>query len=113
MPKSKVELKVINPRGEAESDVKIPVSPRLKSLNGKKIGIIRYRIPVGEIFFPRLEKALQNRAPGTDWRIWEIPFAGGPGGREARLKEIADNSDGVVVSMAISGGSTTRITPDA
>jgi hypothetical protein len=113
MPKSRIELKVLNPRGEVQSGVKIPASPRLKDLNGKKIGIIGLRMPVGETFFPRLESALKNRVPGADWRVWDVPFTGGPEARIAKLKEIADNSDGVVISLAISGGSTTRITPDA
>ena len=106
MPKSSFKLKVLNPRGEAENDAIIPVSPRLKDLNGKKIGIVGLRMPVGETFFPRLESALKNKVPGADWRVWDIPFTGGPGARLARLKEIADNSDGVVISLAISGGST-------
>jgi hypothetical protein len=113
MVKHAVELKVLNPRGEAESDVIIPASPRLKTLNGKKIGVIALKMPVGEAFFPRLESALKERAPGADWRIWDVPFTGGPEARIAKLKEIADNSDGVVISLAISGGSTTRIAPDA
>lgn len=54
MPKSNFELKVFNPRGEAENNVIRPVSPRLKDLNGKKIGIIGLRMPVGETFFPVL-----------------------------------------------------------
>ena len=90
-----------------------PASPRLKDLNGKKIGVIGLRMPVGETFFHRLESALKDKAPGTDWRVWDVPFTGGPEARLARLKEIADNSDGVVISLAISGGSTTRIAPDA
>jgi hypothetical protein len=113
LAKSKVELRVFNPRGEAENDVIIPASPRLKDLKGKKIGIIGLRMPVGETFFPRLENALKNQAPGAEWRVWDIPFTGNPEARMAKLKEIADNSDAVVISLAISGGSTTRITPDA
>jgi hypothetical protein len=113
MPNNNIELKVLNPRGEAESNVIIPASPRLKELSGKKIGIISLKMPVGETFFPRLESALKNKAPGAAWRVWDVPFTGGPEARTAKLKEIADNSDGVVISLAISGGSTTRITPDA
>jgi hypothetical protein len=113
MPKSKVELKVLNPRGEPESNVILPAAPRLKSLKGKKIGIIGLKMPVGETFFPRLESALKDQAPGAEWRVWDVSFTGGPEARLAKLKEIADNSDGVVISLAISGGSTTRITPDA
>ena len=70
-------------------------------------------MPVGETFFPRLESVLKYKVPGADWRTWDVPFTGGPEARASRLKEIADSSDGVVISLAISGGSTTRITPDA
>jgi len=113
MSKNRIELKVLNPRGESERSTIIPASPRLKDLNGKKIGIIRNRIQAGEIFFPSLEKALKKRVPGADWHTWEIPFAGGPDFRAAKLEEVADNSDGVVIGLAISGGSTIRMTPDA
>jgi hypothetical protein len=113
VPKSGTELRVFNPRGEVERVKKIRVSPRLENLNGKKIAIIRNRIQAGEIFFPSLEKALKTRVPGADWHTWEIPFTGGPDFRAAKLQEIADNSDGVVIGIAISGGSTIRMTPDA
>jgi hypothetical protein len=108
-----VELSVLNPRGESEATAMSPAAPRLKDLKGKKIGILRMRIQAGEVLFPHLEQALKNRAPEAEWRIWEVPFSRGPESRAARLKEIADNSDGVIISLAISGGSTTRITPDA
>ncbi len=108
-----VVLKVLNPRGESEITSMASPAPRLGDLKGKKIGIIRMRIQAAEVLFPFLEKALKNRAPDTDWRVWEIPVMKDPEYRAAKLKEVADNSDGVVISMAISGGSTTRITPEA
>jgi hypothetical protein len=113
MPKSNFELKVFNPRGESENTAIRPASPRLKDLKGKKIGLIGHRMPVKETFFERLESDLKKKVPGAIWRVWDIPFTGGPEARLARLKEIADNSDGVVISLAISGGSTTHITPEA
>jgi hypothetical protein len=113
MSKNRIELQVFNPRGEAEERAIIPTSPRLKDLNGKKIGIIRNRIQAGEAFFPLLEQVLEQRVPGGDWHTWEIPFAGGPDFRAAKLKEVVDNSDGVVIGIAISGGSTTLMTPEA
>ena len=113
MSKSGIALKVFNPRGEAENISRISVSPRLKDLNGKKIGIIRNRIQAGEFFFPCLEEALKIRVPSAEWHTWEIPFTGGPDLRAVKLKEIADNSDGIVIGIAISGGSTTLMTPEA
>jgi hypothetical protein len=112
MSNNGVELRVFNPRGEVDSE-RIPVSPRLKDLNGKKIGIVRNRVPVGEIFSPLLEKALKDRVPGADWQIWHIPLTQDTDLRKAKLKEVADSSDGVVIGMAISGGSTIRMAPDA
>jgi hypothetical protein len=113
MHKDRAELKVFNPRGETEKNPIMPVSPRLKDLKGKKIGIIRIRIQAGEILFPHLEKALKDSASAAEWDILEVPFTGDADTRASRLNEIADRYDGIVISMAISGGSTTRLTPDA
>ena len=113
MPEERTELKVINPRGEAEKNPVIPASPRLNDLNGKKIGIIRIRIQAGEVLFPYLEKALKEQAPSTRWDILEMLFIEDAEERAARLKEMVDPYDGIVISLAISGGSTTRLTPRA
>ena len=113
MPQERTELHVRNPRGETEKAPVVPASPRLKDLDGKKIGIIRIRIQAGEVLFPYLEEILKKRAPSTQWDILDIPFTRDTAAREARLKEAAEKYDGIVISMAISGGSTTRLTPDA
>jgi hypothetical protein len=110
---NQVRLQVYNPRGVVEDVPPISTAPRLKDLNGKKIGLLTNRIPVGQIFFPYLEKSLENRIPGAEFRTWEMLMSGDVEARNARLKEVADNSDGVIVAMGISGGSTTRITPEA
>jgi hypothetical protein len=91
----------------------MPNAPRLKSLHGKKIGILKNRVPVGQIFYPHLDKALKSRMPGAEFRTWEISVLGDAEARAAKLGEIADNSDGVIVAMGMSGGSTTRTAPDA
>ena len=91
----------------------MPNAPRLKNLNGKKIGILKNRVPVGQIFYPYLDKALKNRIPDAEFRTWEVSVLGDANARAAKLKEIADNSDAVIVAMGISGGSTTRTAPDA
>jgi hypothetical protein len=106
-------LKVMNPTGGAEGPSLLPNAPRLKSLDGKKIGILRNRVPVGQIFYPYLDKALKSRMPGAEFRTWEISVLGDADFRAAKLKEIADSSDGVIVAMGMSGGSTTRTAPDA
>ena len=89
----------------------MPPSPRLKDLKGKKIGIIRIRIQAGEVLFPYLEKALKEHTPSTKWDVLEMLFIEDPEERAARFKAMVDPYDGIVISLAISGGSTTRITP--
>jgi hypothetical protein len=111
MPKEIAELKVFNPRGETEEIPVIPTSPRINDLKGKKIGIIRIRIQAGEVLFPYLEKALKERAPSTRWDSLEMLFIENAEKRTVWLKEMIDPYDGIVISLAISGGSTTRITP--
>jgi hypothetical protein len=91
----------------------MPNAPRLKSLHGKKIGILKNRVPVGQIFYPYLDEALKSRMPGAEFRTWEISVLGDAEARAEKLREIADNSDGVIVAMGMSGGSTTRTAPDA
>ena len=113
MSGSQTNLKVLNPRGKIEGLSLTPNAPRLDNLNGKKIGILRNRVPVGQIFYPYLDNALKNRMPGAEFRTWEISVLSGADARRAKLKEVADNSDAVIVAMGMSGGSTTRTAPDA
>ncbi len=108
-----IQLRVFNPRGSAKSRSRVGNAPRLPDLKGKKIGILKNRVPVAAILYPYLDQALQKRMPDAEFRSWEISVMGDEQARAAKLKEIADNSDGVIVAMGISGGSTTRMTPDA
>jgi len=107
------ELRILNPTGRSEHLSLKPNAPRLKDLNGKKISIFKNRVPVGQIFYPYLDRALKKRIPGAEFSTWEMSILGDPAARAARIKEVADNSDAVIVAMGISGGSTTRTAPDA
>jgi hypothetical protein len=109
---SQTNLKVLNPTGKSEIPL-IRNAPRLKNLDGKRIGILRNRVPVGQIFYPYLDRALRNRMPNTEFRTWEMSVLGDADARAAKLREVADNSDAVIVAMGMSGGSTTRTAPDA
>ncbi len=113
MTTDKFHLRVLNPSGGVEGSPLMPNAPRLENLNGKKIGILRNRVPVGKIFYPYLDKALKSRMPGAEFRTWEMSLLGDAGARAAKLREVADDSDGVIVAMGMSGGSTTRTAPDA
>lgn len=112
MTSGQTRLRVLNPTGSSEVSL-TPNAPRLKDLNGKRIGILRNRVPVGQIFYPYLDKALKSRMPNAECRTWEMSVLGEADARAAKLREVADNSDAVIVAMGMSGGSTTRTAPDA
>jgi hypothetical protein len=106
------QLRILNPTGSLEVAL-TRNAPRLNDLNGKRIGIFRNRVPVGQIFYPYLDKALKNRMPNAEFRTWEMSLLGDADARAAKLREVAENSDAVIVAMGMSGGSTTRTAPDA
>jgi hypothetical protein len=114
MPKNrKVELRVNNPRGEFESLRMVSPSPRLKSLDGKKIGILKFGTGAGlaEELLPQLEDALRKRVSRIDFREWPAFIA--PELREARSKEIAEYSDGIIVLLGFTGTSSARTAREA
>jgi hypothetical protein len=51
--------------------------------------------------------------PAAEFRTWEMSVLGDARARAATLREVAENSDAVIVAMGMSGGSTTRTAPDA
>jgi hypothetical protein len=44
MSKKDIKLKVYNPRGRIERAPRFPASPRLKSINNKKIGVLKFGV---------------------------------------------------------------------
>jgi hypothetical protein len=113
MSNSKSELTVCNPRGGNETLHTIAPSPRLKSLDGKKIGILKFGTGSGlaEELLPQLEDALRKRIGRIDFREWPAFIA--PELREARSKEIADYSDGIIVLLGFTGTSSARTAREA
>jgi hypothetical protein len=112
MPKNDIKLKVHNPRGKIERVPRFPASPRLKGINGKKIGVLKFGVwGITEKLWPRLEDALKERSENVQFRDWS--FMGGPASREARLKEIIEYSDGVIVMLGLTGTSSARVALDA
>jgi hypothetical protein len=110
---NQIKLKILNPRGIVENTKVVSPAPRLKTFKGKKITLLKNRIQVGQIFYPLLEKALKDRMPEAELQVRENSVLGDPEARLGKLQEIAGSSDAVIVAMGISGGSTTRTTPDA
>jgi hypothetical protein len=113
MPNSNVELTVYNPRGEFETLHMASPSPRLQSLNGKKIGVLKFGTGAGlaEALLPQLEGALRKRVGRIDFREWPAFIA--PELREARSKEIAEYSDGIIVLLGFTGTSSARTAREA
>lgn len=93
---SKMTLKVMNPRGEAEAIKKVALSPRLPSLQGRKIGILQNTKPGGDMLLPYVQDALKARFPGIEFRKWTVPHHMLPDEKTQALKEIVAYSDGVI-----------------
>ena len=108
MSKNQVTLKVLNPRSRVEID-QVPNAPRIKDLTGKKIVVLGN---MGNELLAYIEEPLKNRIRNIQFQKWEWPrLRAGETFREPNLddfKNIAENSDGVVVLLGISGGSTPR-----
>jgi hypothetical protein len=112
MPDDNVVIKVLNPRGKIKNIPRFSASPRLKSLSGKKIGVLKFGVwGVTEKLWPKCEEALKKRIKDIEFREWS--FMGGPASREAKLKEIVEYSDGVIVMLGLTGTSSARTALDA
>jgi len=90
----------------------VPPSPRLQSLDGKKIGILMFSLwGLAETLLPQLKDALRKRVGGIEFREWSALMPAES--KEARLKEIAEYSDAVIVLLAFTGTSSARTALDA
>jgi len=92
---AQVTLKILSPRGEVFAPPLTPISPRLSSLEGKKIGILNNSKAGANAFQPYLEEALKEAVPHIELRTWGIPFNVYPD-KEKDLKALADWSDAVI-----------------
>jgi hypothetical protein len=111
MPDKNVKITVLNPRGKTKNIPRFPASPRLKSLEGKKIGVLKFGVwGIAENLWPKCEQALKKRVKDIQFRTWSFM---GPGSREDRLKEIVEYSDGVIVMIGLTGTSSARTALDA
>jgi hypothetical protein len=106
-------IQILNPRGDSSTPRLIMPSSRLKSLEGKTIGIIKFGTGAGlaEQVYPLLVESLQKRITGVTIKTWPAMVA--PEARDARMKEIAASCDAVIVMLAFTGTSSTRTARDA
>jgi hypothetical protein len=112
MSKNKVELTVCNPRGGLEIPAVVSPSPRLQNLNGKKIGVLMFSLwGLAETILPQLKDALRKHGERIEFREWSALMPAES--REARLREIAEYSDGIIVLLGFTGTSSARTARDA
>jgi hypothetical protein len=113
MTNEQITISVLNPRGEFDSPGIVSPSIRLSSLDGKRIGILKFGTGAGlaEQLLPCLVEALKKRIQNAAFRMWPSIMA--PESRAERLKEIASNSDCVIVMLGFTGTSSARTARDA
>lgn len=98
MASGSVTLKVLNPRAEVQKVKPVPISPRLQSLEGKKIGLINNTKLGADILQPELEKVLRETIPTVQLRSWVVSHVDFEN-KGKTLKEIAKASDGIILFL--------------
>ena len=93
----KVELKVLNPRGETEPSPLMVISPRIDSLAGKKIGLVDNTKTGAIYFFDGLEKEIKTRFPSAI--VLRFRKKGYAIDEPSLYKEVADKSDCFVLAI--------------
>ena len=90
-----VKLEILDPRSELFTPPVTPVSPRLGTLAGKRIGVLNNTKPGADSFLPYLQKAIKEAFPTVEFKTFAISYNAYPG-KEKDLKALADWSDGVI-----------------
>lgn len=90
-----VELRVLDPRAELMSEPAAPINTRLKTLEGKKIGILNNTKPGADYFQPYLMQVLKETYPTIEFKAWSISYNDYPK-KADELKALAAWSDGVI-----------------
>jgi hypothetical protein len=92
---SKAVLKVLDPRAELYSEPARPISPRLSTLDGKKIAILNNTKPGANTFRPHLEAVLKAKYPTVEFKEFVVSYNDYPKKAED-LKAVAQWADGVI-----------------
>jgi hypothetical protein len=90
-----VTLQVLDPRAELMSAPAAPINARLKTLEGKKIGILNNTKPGADYFQPYVMQVLKESYPTIEFKAWNISYNDYPK-KADELKAIAAWSDGVI-----------------
>ena len=95
---SPFRLTVMNPQAEIKEIKEVPPSPRMRSLDGKKIGLINNTKLGATMLQPEIEKTMRELSPKVklkSWIISHVPFEE----KSKALKEVAQASDGVILFL--------------
>ena len=90
-----VTLQVLDPRAELLSAPVAPINARLKTLEGKKIGILNNTKPGADYFQPYIMQVLKESYPKIEFKAWNVSYNDYPN-KAAGLKALAAWSDGVI-----------------
>ncbi len=97
MSENDINLNVHKPSGRIDKAPRIPASPRLDNINGKKIGVLKLGVwGVTEKLWPILKDTLTKQLPDVEFS--ESSFMA-PAPREERLKEITEYSGDVINAL--------------
>jgi hypothetical protein len=88
-PEQSVTLEVMNPRAEIPPPPMFPLTPRVKELAGKRIGIYWIGKAGGDNFWDNVEVLLKEKYPTSKIVRYEGPFDLG----DKRASEIAKEVD--------------------
>ena len=91
------QLEVFNPVAEIRGDLQSQgVSPRLRNLDGRTLGLLWSGTTNGDVALRRVEKHLRERFPTAQTRFFkgDHPFA------EGLLRDVAESCDGVIIATA-------------
>ncbi len=93
---SQITLTVMNPRADLQGPTPIPLAPRLRTLEGKRIGLVNNTKENATLLQPELEKALREMLPSAKLKSGSLsyrPFEN----KDRALEELAKNSDGIIL----------------
>lgn len=68
-PASQPKIAVLNPVGQPPAIARVPMAPRLTSLEGKTIYIVDIGFTDTHQFFTEMQKLLSARHPKTNWIV--------------------------------------------
>ena len=92
------KITVLNPRGILPPINRIPMAPRVASLDGKTIYVVDTRYPRTREFMEELAKILKERYPKTSW-ILRDKFGGYVDDDPKLWAEVKERGHGIIMGV--------------